>query len=804
MKMKSKQIVTILSALIFLWATNPEVRAANIRTTPEKAATAVRKAAPGDSIIITNGTYANIRLALQGDGEQGKPIVITAETPGKVIFEGESNLRIAGKWLVVSGFWFRNGCSPTGTVIEYRQGTRHATDCRVTECAIEAFNPESRQTKGNWVQFYGHRNRLDHCSIVGKLNEGVTVTAVLNGSDNQHHRIDNNYFGPRPVYGSNGAETIRTGNSFTSTTPSFIVIEDNYFDRCSGEVEILSIKSADNTIRRNTFFECEGGIALRHGDRNTVESNVMIGNGKPNTGGIRIINKGHKIRNNYLRGLAGRRAFAPLAIMNGVPNSPEYRYHQVTDTEVSNNTLDSCGEILFCLGRDFERTETPRRVTFSGNLITEPCGTALYTAFDDISGIRFADNKVTDGTGMKLPDGFVPAKSIERTVEGAAYDNAPAPKRKASDLRDLTGNPFRTQGSAGSIDRANASRPVTAAAKDKVGAKWFSYTEPNPHKLSGRIIEVIPGQNTLLRAIALSQSGDVLRLTAPGEYWNDASVVIPHFLRIEAAGKPQDKPVLRYNGRGNEPIITIGNGGRLDLSGVAFNGIPEEQLHDPKGFIGTAATMIEDYTLNVSDCDFSRFNRSGTYAISCSRGTFAQRITIRNCRFFDLPWDAIVLTRETDFYGRYNVENLEVTNCLFANIGGRGIDLSRLGYDESTAGPNARISHCTFYNVFNREQGSVIDLTGVQKASVTDCTFEKSGQGGASIRFNEMRWDEIEVSHCNLYEAGLIASFWDTCVKGDMLQTKPVYADPANNDFRQSPASPLANKATDGKNIGIN
>ena len=67
-----------------------------------------------------------------------------------------------------------------------------------------------------------------------------------------------------------------------------------------------------------------------------------------------------------------------------------------------------------------------------------------------------------------------------------------------------------------------------------------------------------------------------------------------------------------------------------------------------------------------------------------------------------------------------------------------------------------------------------------------------------------MRWDEIEVSHCNLYEAGLIASFWNTCVKGDMLQTKPVYADPANNDFRQSPASPLANKATDGKNIGIN
>lgn len=114
--MKSKQIVTILSALITLWATDPEARAASIRTTPEKAAAAVRKAAPGDSIIIADGTYVNIRLVLQGDGEQGKPIVVAAETPGKVIFEGESNLRIAGKWLVVSGFWFRNGCSPTGTV----------------------------------------------------------------------------------------------------------------------------------------------------------------------------------------------------------------------------------------------------------------------------------------------------------------------------------------------------------------------------------------------------------------------------------------------------------------------------------------------------------------------------------------------------------------------------------------------------------------------------------------------------------------------------------------------------------------
>lgn len=797
--MNRKRILTFGLVWMLLLAAVAARGAAPV--TPDKVASVMRKAIPGDTVVIANGTYRNVKLVVQGSGERDKPIVVRAETPGKVVFEGESNLRIAGSGIVVSGLWFRNGFSPSGTIIEYRQGSKHAFDCRVTQCVIEGFNPESRQTKGNWVQLYGRNNRFDHCTVVGKLNEGVTLTAVLDHVDNQHHRIDNNYFGPRPVYGSNGAETIRTGNSFTANTHSFIVIEDNYFDRCSGEVEAISVKSSDNTIRRNTFFECEGGIALRHGDRNTVESNLMIGNGKPNTGGIRVINEGHRISNNYLWGLAGRRAFAPLAIMNGVPNSPDYRYRQVKGVEISNNTLDDCAEILFCLGKDFERTETPQGVTFAANLVVAPRDSAVYTTFDDIAGIAFRDNRAVAG---ELPAGFAGAQKIGRTATGFAYDDAPGAKLKPAETCDITGAAVRTRGFAGALDRANAKRPFAAAVKERVGAGWYTYSEPRPRELSGRVTKVAPGRNTLLDAVVASQPGDVIELAAEGEYWNDASVVIPHYLRLVAAGGLKSRPLLRYAGRGNEPMITIGNGGHLDLEGLAFNGIPAEELRDPKGFVGTATTMIEDYTLSVSNCEFSRFNRSGTYAISCSQGTFAPWIVIRDSRFVDLPWDAVVLTRETDFYGRYNVDNLTVSNCLFANVGGRGIDLARYGYDESTSGPHARIEHCTFYNVFNREQGNVIDLSGVQQASVRDCTFEKSGRGGACIRFNEMRWDDIEVTRCNFHDAGRISSFWNTGVKDDMLGLEPRYADPQNNDFRQHRDSPLAGRATDGTNVGIN
>ncbi len=694
------------------WNKNSSAAAVALEDVPA----AVRKAAPGDTVTIADGVYRDVLTVLTGKGKPRRPIVVMAETPGGVIVEGRSYLRLSGEWLEVSGLWFRNGCSLTGTVIEFRNGSEHAYDCRVTGCVIDHFNPASRQTKGNWVQLYGKRNRFDHNTVVGKLNEGVVIAAVLDLDGGQYHRIDHNYFGPRPVYGSNGAEIIRTGNSFSSHTPSFIEITDNWFDRCCGEVETLSIKSCDNRIERNVLFECMGGIALRHGDRNIVSDNIIIGNGKPDTGGVRVINKGHVISGNWFCGLAGKRSYSPLAIMNGVPDSPDYRYHQVRNTVIKDNIFENCGPLELCLGKDFERTEAPRDNTFSDNIIVNPMSDSIYVAYDDISGILMKNNIVSAASPVNLPDGFV----------------------------------------AGTADFVRPAVP----AKGNSGASWFSWEQKDSRVLSGKTIDVAPGQNSLYEAVLASAPGDVLRLDGEGEYWNDRTVVIPHYLKIEASDRLESRPVLRYNGKGGEPLLMIADGGQLDIKGIGFNGIPDERLRDPKGFITTAPVMIHDFTLSVRDCEFSSFDRSGTYAISCTRGSFAPWVEIKDCIFRDLPWDAIVLSKETDFYGRYNVHHLTVKDCLFSDVGGKGIDIARWGYDESTSGPVVDISGCTFRNVFNREQGSVIDLSGVQKARVEDCSFDHSGQGGTCIRLNEMRWDDILISDCNLYESGKIHTFW--------------------------------------------
>jgi poly(beta-D-mannuronate) lyase len=67
---------------------------------------------------------------------------------------------------------------------------------------------------------------------------------------------------------------------------------------CSGEAEIVSIKSSKNTVRYNTIRNSNGNLTLRAGKNNSIYGNFIFGTG--NQGGIRMFDDGHKIFNNYV------------------------------------------------------------------------------------------------------------------------------------------------------------------------------------------------------------------------------------------------------------------------------------------------------------------------------------------------------------------------------------------------------------------------------------------------------------------------------------------------------------------------
>lgn len=720
-------------------------------------AATLREAKPGDRIVIEDGVYNDLMLKWLGRGTEKKPLRIEAQTPGGVVFTGTSTLRLAGEWVEVSGLCFRDGHAPSGSVIEFRSGREVANHCRLTECVVDGYNPVRRDMAYSYILLYGRHNRVDHCTLTGKLNLGVTLIVMLNEERSQQnfHRIDHNWFGPRPVYGSNGAETIRVGTSQQAYSSSNTLIEENLFDRCNGEVEVVSIKSSDNTIRRNVFFESEGVLALRHGDRNTVEENLFVGHGKRNTGGIRVINAGHKVRRNTLVGIAGERFFSALALMDAVPNSLPNRYCQVEDVELTDNTFIDCSNIEFGTGKDLERTLAPERVLFARNTIVNAKADAPFIAVDRTDGFTFRDNRV----------------ALARPCEIEGFENVQP---------QLPVLPAETEMRAGK------------------GAAWYR-PEAQEQPRSERVYTVHAGED-LPAVVEQAEAGSVVELAdAGGDYAIQRAMVVRVPLTIRGV-KGGERPVVRFNGTRGDNMVTIADGGELHIEGIAFSGRLEDGKALAKAGISTARDMIRPYNLWVDNCAFYDFGEGGFFAVKGTQATFAGRVEIRNSIFRDLSGDAINYAAEREDKGRYNADDMVIENCSFYRILGLPINIYRGGSDESTAGPYVTIRRCNFEDCCNKERGSVMRLVGPQVLDIEGCNFSNSGRGGRSIRLDEATWEKVSISACNFWQAGAILSMTGKAVKGELYELEPVYVDAAHYDFAQREDSPLARLGIGVKN----
>ncbi|MGH1364076.1 MAG: polysaccharide lyase 6 family protein [Calditrichia bacterium] len=772
---------------------------------------AIANAAPGDTLVLANGSWMDADVLFEGTGTADQPIVLMAEEPGKVVFSGASRLRLAGEHLVVSGLAFIDGHTPRGAVIEFRKDRKTlANNCRVTNCVIDNYNPEDRFKQDSWVYMHGKNNRFDHNYLANKKNSGVALVVRLNDPRSQQnfHRIDHNFFGYRPRLGSNGGETLRVGVSTYSLSSSNTIIEDNYFYRCNGETEIASIKSSDNIVRRNTFYECEGSLVMRHGDRNIVSENFFIGNDKPETGGIRVINNGHKIFNNYLYGLKGGRFRAALAVMNGVPNSLLNRYHKAKDCVISNNTFINCDNIELAVGSDFERTDVPENILIANNIMLHERNSKIYTVLDDIKGITFKTNVAYTKAGPFRSRGFIGIDPAFKKSGSGLYvpTSASVAGFGMQDFdflkTDITGKP-RTTATAGALQLDNASEFKPYATPENTGVKWYKPEAKSAAFGSGKTIAAGSG-NALIEAVSNSEPGDIIELTSAEEYELTESLTIVHPLTIRAKSGLDKRPLLLHVGRSRPySFIAIENGGSLQLSGVAFDGNSERGGVAESAIRTSRDPMIEHYSLFVDNCRFFDFQESRHNAFKAFKSTFGDTVSFTNCVFNKISGTALSMSWEKEDRGKYSAEYVFLTNNVFQNVMGEALNLYRGGNDESTFGPFLTVDHCVFDNVNNKEQGSVLRLIGVQNALIKNSIFLNSGRGGRSVKFEESRWNTVRVKNCNIYKSGRVESYYDNVLAGGMLSVKPDFVNPEAFDYRLEKGSGLIGKATDGASIGL-
>lgn len=673
---------------------------------------AVQSLVAGDTIVMANGIWKDFEMVFEGKGTKQKPIKLRAQERGKVIISGMSNLRLAGEYLEVSGLVFKNGYTPTSTVISFRKSKEQggnpsdyiAFNSRLTEVVIDNFSNPERFETDFWVLMYGKHNRVDHNHFSGKHNKGVLLAVKLDSKNSQqnYHKIDHNYFGPRSILGANGGETIRVGTSHYSLSNSFTRIESNYFDRCDGELEIISIKSGNNLIKNNVFFESRGTLTLRHGNDNIIEDNIFLGNGVDHTGGIRVINKGQIVRNNYLNALTGYRFGGALVVMNGVPNSPINRYHQVDGAIIENNSIINSHHIQLAAGSDKERSAVPINSRFKNNLIYNDSKQDIFTVYDDISGVKFEDNLVHKVNKAELKKGFN-FKSVKLDKDSTNNLLYPSQKR---------------------FSNIGVKRNLKPIRKNDTGVSWYSKEGSIAAFDSRDETTVKPGLDTLTNAFQQASSGDTLVL-APGNYVVSKTLKVDKTITIKAEKTRSTN--IEYT---RKTLFEIKEGGNLKLNGVDVSGsrTPDD--------IGNSVirthrySMLSNYTILIENSNFRKLNVNHSFNfIDVAKSTMADRIDIINSEFTDITGAILKLDKEVDDYGIYNAEYVSIVKSKFKNIDKSLVDYYRGGTDESTFGPHFFIKESILENVGkgkrNKSAASIF-LHGVQVSTINNNKIENS------------------------------------------------------------------------------
>ena len=737
--MSMKKIVSLVSMFLILLSC-PQKAIASSSTPPtntrvtnlKELKAAIKNSVAGDHIILANGTWKDAEIKFFGKGTKQKPIVLRAETPGKVFIEGVSNLKLSGSYLEVRDLYFKNGYTPSNSLIQFKiNNDSIANNCKVTQCVIEEFTQPDRDVSDHWVEFWGRNNELSNCYITGKSNFGPTVRVFLDGNEhiNNYHQIINNHFGPRPRKGGPHGETIQIGDSETSMTPSYTNVYNNLFDRCNGEVEIISSKSNFNQFRNNIFFESEGSLVLRHGNYAMIDSNLFIGTDNSNQmGGIRVINTGHWITNNYFYKIKGESFRSAIAIMNGIPKSSLNRYNQVTDVVVAYNSFIDCiSPWQFSVGSNVSqkavlpaseiRSARPERVVIANNLIyNQLTDNYPIVNFDKVDGVAFYNNITNNENKSEVkPAGLITTKFEMNKIGTDLF----IPKENNTilyagfDFDTITKDLFGSTRSTNTNNVGAIVNPVKANPalidKARFGTNWF-----NPEKAATVATTItVSSVSALLKQLGKATDGSTI-LLKKGTYKLNATVAINKKITIASSDR-NNKATLLFTAQ--KTAFELQPKANLIVRDLIIKGNQSQNA-----FTTLDKLMSKAYDLSIENSEISNFIN----VLTVSKGSFADTVSVVNSKISNCA-NGFLLNKETNDGGDYNAEFVTFTNSTFDAIQGNVLDYYRGGYDESTIGGNLKIEGNTFTNCGKMQpENLLIKNKGIVYVTISNNTFENN------------------------------------------------------------------------------
>jgi poly(beta-D-mannuronate) lyase len=389
----------------------------------------------GTTLLLADGTYDGDFTVRGVTATPEAPVVVRAANPGKaVIASGAAIVVRDSAHVVVAGLAFRSGAS---TLLKLDS----SNNVRVTHNSFDRGAGGEESSK--WLYIGGadsHHNRVDHNTFANKNDPGNFLT--LDGSPtqiSQHDRIDHNRFAKIGPRAENEKEAVRLGWSDISMSSGFTVFEWNLLEECDGDPEVVSVKASDMTVRYNTVRRSQGVMSLRHGDRNSLYGNAVLGEGRPGTGGIRIYGADNRVFNNYVAGTTGTGYDSALSLDGGdaEPGGGLDKHHRVDNALVVFNTLvDNATGIV--IGENYPKP--PLNPTVENNLladsgdvrqVTTPAGGSLA---NNTVGTKSAVGLTQVGEAWKLAAG---SPEIDKAVGGFDFVTTDFEGRPRAGTKDV-------------------------------------------------------------------------------------------------------------------------------------------------------------------------------------------------------------------------------------------------------------------------------------------------------------------------------------------------------------------------------
>ncbi|WP_047049541.1 polysaccharide lyase 6 family protein [Vibrio mexicanus] len=326
----------------------------------------IENAHDGDIVTIPPRKYADLGAVTV----TANNLTIKAYSAGEAWLTGLVQLVLEGDDITVDGLVFTEGGPAERFGAIRMMGDRNT----LQNSTFYYFNhdyehePDERRSEYPrylWLSLWGKDGKVLNNRFEGKQKRGTLIGVQKPDDTADNHLFADNLFLDQQQNQFNELdikEAIRIGDSKSSQFPSQSQFVNNLMINMDGERELISIKSGENVIANNTIFESAALISLRHGKANVVDSNVILGNEKRLTGGIRIYDEDHVISNNYISGTRGRDGL--------IEGNADLRGGAVINTGIidveNNEVLDH--EVQ---GKELNKQSTPKNITINNNTLID-------------------------------------------------------------------------------------------------------------------------------------------------------------------------------------------------------------------------------------------------------------------------------------------------------------------------------------------------------------------------------------------------------------------------------------------------